>query len=69
MTMQKSKIWIIAIIILVLAGAAFYWYELKPNQIRKQCSQKISIFDVSVFGKELFDDEEITLAEEFIKTG
>jgi hypothetical protein len=37
MTMQKSKIWTIIVIILILLGGAFYWYAWRPVQIIKSC--------------------------------
>lgn len=40
---MKEKIkkywWIIIIILFV--GGIFYWYEWRPNQIRKMCQEKI----------------------------
>jgi len=34
--MNKNNILII-VLVLVLAGFAFYWYSLRPEQIRKDC--------------------------------
>lgn len=34
----RTKIWIIALAV-VLAGSAFYWYDLRPRQIRAGCSR------------------------------
>jgi len=40
---MKEKIkkywWIIIIVLFV--GGIFYWYEWRPNQIRKMCQRKI----------------------------
>lgn len=44
--MMKEKLkkyyWILIIIFVV--GAAFYWYEYRPTQIRKECAKHLSGF-------------------------
>jgi len=39
----KKSIWVIVIILtLVLIGGAFYWWQVRPSQIRKECAKKNS---------------------------
>ena len=40
----------IIVIILVISGASFYWYELRPSEIRKKC------YDISLSGSILFKE-------------
>lgn len=41
--MEKFKqYWMIILLILFVLGASFYWYQLRPNQIRKECAQTSS---------------------------
>ncbi len=35
---MKSKI-ILVVIILAVLGGAFYWFQWRPTQIRKECSK------------------------------
>ena len=37
---MKEKI-ILGVIILLILGGAFYWFEWRPTQIRKECSGKL----------------------------
>ena len=36
--MNKKFILIISLIVIIL-GLAFYWFQLRPNQIKKDCSR------------------------------
>ncbi len=36
--MKKSSIFLIAIIILIISGVSFYWFEWRPSKIRHDCS-------------------------------
>ena len=66
MTMQNSKIWIatIVIIVLILVGI-FYWFQLRPTKIRKECSRIVNNregfipgkFAAEYTGKTYFDEE------------
>ena len=38
----------IIILTLVVFGGAFYWYEWRPTQIRKECSAVRNMMDPSV---------------------
>ena len=43
MTIQKSKIWavaIIVIVVLILASGWFYWFEWRPSQITQSCEKQ-----------------------------
>ncbi len=37
--MNKQKYFVIALVLLVLGGG-FYWYELRPSSIKKDCFNK-----------------------------
>ena len=40
--MQKIKqYWIIILLMVIVGGGLFYWYEWRPNQIRRQCVEEI----------------------------
>lgn len=34
---MNKKIRLIVIALLLIAGISFYWYEIRPSQIRKKC--------------------------------
>lgn len=36
---MKKQHYIIIALILLIFGGAFYWYEVRPSQIRKKCIQ------------------------------
>lgn len=36
--MEKLKIQYIILLVLVILGFAFYWFEYRPAEIRKKCS-------------------------------
>jgi len=36
---MKKQYYLILLVILIL-GSAFYWYELRPNSIKKECYNK-----------------------------
>ena len=46
---MKSKI-ILVLAIAVLLGGAFYWFQWRPAQIRKECSEVCRGFGVSIGG-------------------
>jgi len=38
--MEKLKqYWLIIVIVLVVFGGLFYWFQWRPSQIRKECSK------------------------------
>jgi len=38
--MQKLKqYWAIILLVIIILGGAFYWYELRPIPIRKKCGE------------------------------
>lgn len=41
--MSKSLL-VISIIILLVLGFAFYWFEWRPTEIRKSCADTASVF-------------------------
>ena len=46
--MKKIKeYWIIILLILFVVGGLFYWYELRPTKILKECSKwkELSFYD------------------------
>ena len=40
MTQILKKYWWVIVIVLVIGGA-FYWFQLRPSQIRKECFWKV----------------------------
>lgn len=45
--MKKSLIIIATIFILLLLTGGFYWFEYRPAQIRKDCTQRV--YDIKYF--------------------
>ena len=41
MTMQNSKIWIVVITVVLILSGIFYWFQLRPIQIRKECWSRV----------------------------
>lgn len=58
---MKEKIKIILpifILILIIVGLAFYWYELRPNEIRKECFKtKQETIEVYSFLRSVSDEK------------
>ncbi len=43
--MEKLKqYWLIILMVLIVIGGLFYWYEWRPSQIRKDCSKETKEF-------------------------
>lgn len=40
--LKENKL--IVILLIIILGFAFYWYEWRPAQIRKECARKSSQF-------------------------
>lgn len=38
--MKKSSIVILTLLVLLVLGGAFYWFEYRPSQIRKDCARR-----------------------------
>ena len=38
---KEYKLIIILTLVLVILGVVFYWYEYRPSQIKKLCSEKV----------------------------
>lgn len=36
---MKNQLVIVALIVTALLGGAFYWYEWRPSQIKKECHE------------------------------
>lgn len=59
---MKKQYYIIVILTLIILGGAFYWYEVRPSQIRKGCIQITNSkfnpekFAADLSGKNYFDD-------------
>lgn len=61
---QTSRIiLIISIVVLVILGSVFYWFQIRPTQIRKECALNAKDPDLSsdyakyVEGKNFFDQK------------
>jgi hypothetical protein len=44
--MKKTYFIIIIITTIFIGSLVFYWYELRPSKIRKQCSEEIENKDI-----------------------
>jgi len=42
---MKKNVYLIIIVAILLFGFLFYWYELRPNKIRKECISIAKIQD------------------------
>ncbi len=40
---EKLNNWKFIILIIVIAGGSFYWYELRPSKIRKGCVNLVEV--------------------------
>lgn len=38
--MSKAKTWSLIIILVILAGTSFYWFQWRPVHIRQQCAKE-----------------------------
>lgn len=63
---RKSAIFLVFLVILILLsliGGAFYWYELRPAKVRKECQTKVNRFKdelpISVKYYDLVDESKI----------
>jgi len=54
--MQNSKIWIAVLAILILISS-FYWFQLRPIQIRKECNKYASSGQIEDKSKSLSLDQ------------
>lgn len=45
--MKKAYIILFIILVLALVGGSFYWYEYRPSQIRKECTEKV--YNMEIF--------------------
>ena len=47
--LKKLNDWKFIILIILIVGGAFYWYEMRPSMIRSSCSQQArgSLFSIS----------------------
>ena len=57
---MKKPIYFITIILLLVIFFAFYWYEWRPSQIRKECYYKVydKALNLSAFGEEAVKSRE-----------
>jgi len=44
----------IILVVLIILGFLFYWYEIRPSQIRKRCSHHFSVDNRSLEAMEVF---------------
>ena len=38
--LKKANEWKVFLLIIILVGGVFYWYEIRPAQIRSECTYK-----------------------------
>jgi hypothetical protein len=60
--MKKIKEYkaIITLVLVIILGA-FYWFELRPNQIRKNCWQKIENLKIGEKEDKTFNQDEFLI--------
>ncbi len=55
---EKIKTSILIVVVVAVLGGAFYWYEWRPTQAKKECLKKASDFSRETLGeKAIIDDD------------
>jgi len=52
---MKKTIIISSILVILILGAAFYWFQLRPTQVRKNCYTEAKEKAISLLGKKVAD--------------
>ena len=61
---ELAMVWGIIGVIFVVLGLSFYWYELRPANIRKECTQLATEVAMNVVKSRAKDDPEYQKAAE-----
>jgi len=52
---KLKQYWLIILIVLIVIGGAVYWFQWRPNQIRKECYRS-SDWAMRAGSRQTFDD-------------